>query len=186
MIIELFGNKHITVSDEMAAKLDRLLDLKIKPERIQIDGQKVKFSEITNLWTDEQWAIMQHEAAGDKLCGFGKWHPKHEPCGHRNEPRVEEALNLDYLRNGEGREGESEVAKRWKKLIKLNSRELKATGKFGSLRTLEELDRYELDGQWPPQPPRKPKTRTVMRPAPAGAFPTGDKPQFVAVEVPTE
>lgn len=180
MIIEMFGGKHLRVSEEVAHKIDRLLDLKTKPERIKIEGQSVRLSEITNLWTDEQWATMEHERAGDFQCSFGFWHARREPCGHTAP--VEPPADFSSLRNGTFK-GRTPYQEKMVALMKFNNVWLTERGVYGPFRTPEEWDLYQSDGVMPEPPPRKPTGgRLVTRPK-ASAFPVGGKPEYETVKV---
>jgi hypothetical protein len=89
---------------------------------------------------------MEHEKAGDRLCSQLFWHKRNEACGHQ-EPNPVEA-NFDWMREAPIVEP-STTKEAWMRLVQLNSLELKNTGRYGTLRDLEDLAQFEIDGIMP-------------------------------------
>lgn len=107
----------------------------------------VSTTAIAEILSDEQYDETYRAAKGEVKCRFGYWHGKGESCGHVDP--VEEPLDLSYLRENRPKMPVTEVGDAWFRLMKVNNDLLKSTGKFGSLRTLAELDEYEKTSTMP-------------------------------------
>lgn len=144
-------------------------------------------SGIDQIVSDEQFEMLERQKQGDWRCRDGVWHTKADRYCGGHKP-AEPPLDLSYLREGRERGPVTETGKRWLELMRLNNLQLKHHGKYGTLRTLEQLDQFEKDGIWPEPQPRSFNTRTVMRRVPdVSPFPDPNrKPKYEMVEVPND
>ncbi len=146
MIISLFGDRTVKVTDGQAKHIDQLMDQKPKPEFIKLDGNRIKTSEITGIWSDGQWDRMKHEKMGEWQCADGHWHAQKEKWCMIDRPQPKP--DFRELRAEPTAESRT-FRQKWLRIIQLNSKLARESGKYGTLRSLEELESFESSGQWP-------------------------------------
>lgn len=151
-------------------------------KRIDLYGDEsviVTSSGVDQLLSDEQFADMEHRKAHDWKCRWQNWHAKGQFCDH-SDPKPE-PVNLDYLREGEPKVEPTPIATRWFELMRLNNLKGKS-GSYGTLRTLAELDQFEVDGIWPERV-YQPRFRWETRRKPQHFPVDGAKAEYETVKV---
>jgi hypothetical protein len=169
MIVSLFSGQVIRVTDAVGKYIDETISGIEVPHILKVPASNgitstVKVSTINGIWADEQWEAMEHEKAGDRLCSQLFWHKRNEACGHQE--KTPEDYDLSWMRDVPIVEP-STTKEAWMRLVQLNSQELKNTGRYGSLRDLQDLAQFEVDGKFPATPkpaPSKVETKHYKKP----------------------
>lgn len=96
-------------------------------------------SSVAQTMTDAQYDAMIHEKKGDWQCKDSHWHPKHETiCGIAN-PNPKD-LPASFIHQRPAGFVPSTRTEQWKEIIRRNMAALRSTGKYGTLRAIEELE----------------------------------------------
>lgn len=127
MVIGLFGNKSLTVTEAQAHQVDKVITRDKPPVFLKITGELVKVSEINGIWEDATWEEMQHESRGDTKCLYGYWHPKGEGCAHRSVSVKQNIPGVTIDEQIEQPRPDLDKNEDWQ-ILKRNQEELKRTG----------------------------------------------------------
>lgn len=137
MVITLVGNRQLKISESAAVLLDQAMAQKVKPEYITIGGVKIKTSTITGLYPEAAWEQMEHDRKEDWKCDQGQWHARGTSCGHRPPRERVNGFEVPYVSK------KTEASDKWLEIIGINLEILKKTGRYGHLRSLDDLQKYK-------------------------------------------
>jgi hypothetical protein len=146
VIVSLFGNRALGISEAQAAKIDAIITRERPPKFIKINDQTVLVADITGLYAEDVWDTMQREAEGQTQCRFGEWHKKGENCGHRDKAVA--PVSFDEFRKEPSAEALT-TKEAFTRMIQINAKWMKQHGVFGTLRDLDDLEAFDKTGKMP-------------------------------------